>query len=128
MKYYINKTLNLPFNEVVDRIKQTLPQHGFGVVTEFNVDEKFKEKLNVDFRRYKILGACAPQYAYEAIKAEPMIGTMLPCNIVIQEHGPNNVEVAAIDPVASMMAVDNAMLQQAAEMIKTKLNGFILSL
>jgi uncharacterized protein (DUF302 family) len=128
MKYYINKTLNQPFNEVVDKIKQTLPQHGFGVVTEFNVDEKFKEKLNVDFRKYKILGACAPQYAYETLKAEPMIGTMLPCNIIIQEHGPNYVEVAAIDPVASMLAVDNAMLQQAAETIKTKLNGFILSL
>jgi len=95
------------------------------VVTEFNIDEKLKDKLGVDFRKYKILGACNPKYAYEALKIEPLIGTMLPCNIILQEIEPGSVQVAAIDPVASMLAVDNPQLTGPANEIKVLLTQII---
>lgn len=125
MKYYIEKTLNQSFDSAVELIKNNLPNFGFGVVTEFNVHEKFKEKLGKDFRKYKVLGACNPKYAYEALLLEPMIGTMLPCNIVIQEIEPEVIQVAAVDPVASMQAINNTDLKKAAEQIKQMLGKLI---
>lgn len=125
MKYYIDKIIQSDFDSIVERIKKELPKHGFGVVTEFNIDEKLKDKLGVDFRRYKILGACNPKYAYEALKAEPLIGTMLPCNIIVQELGPGQVQIAAIDPVASMMAVENSQLVGPAAEIRNLLTEIV---
>lgn len=128
MKYYIDTTLNGSFESAVSAVKNALPEFGFGVVTEFDIDEKLKDKLNVDFRRYKVIGACSPKYAYEALQVEPLIGTMLPCNIIVQEDGPNKISVAAIDPVASMQAIENPKLKEAAKVIKEKLENIIKSL
>ncbi|MDA3890219.1 MAG: DUF302 domain-containing protein [Salinivirgaceae bacterium] len=128
MKYYIEKELNSTFDKAIERIKSSLPEYGFGVVTEFNLDEKLKDKLGVDFRKYKVIGACNPKSAYEALQLEPMIGTMLPCNIIVQEIEPTKIQVAAIDPVASMQAIENPMLTEAAESIKQMLKKLIDSL
>lgn len=128
MKYYIDKLLNENFDEAVNKIKKQLPEYGFGVVTEFNVDEKFKEKLGIDFRRYKVLGACNPSYAYEALELEPLIGTMLPCNIIVQEIELGKTQVAAVDPVASMSVVNNKDLESAAVQIKHMLSKLISEL
>lgn len=125
MKYYIDKTIRSSFSSTVELVKKHLPDYGFGVVTEFNIHDKFKEKLGIDYRPYKVIGACNPKYAYEALKLEPMIGTMLPCNIIIQEIEPNYVQVAAIDPVASMQAIENTKLNEAAEEIKLLLTKLI---
>lgn len=125
MKYYIDKIVELSFDEAVERVKSVLPNYGFGVVTEFDIDTKLKEKLNVDFRKYKVLGACSPKYAYEALQQESLIGTMLPCNIVIQQLNAKEVQVAAIDPVASMIAVENPKLNEAASFIKNELEKII---
>ena len=98
MSYYFNKTITLPFDEAVDRVKAELKKDGFGVLTEIDVQKTLKEKLGVDFRPYRILGACNPPFAYKALLAEDKIGTMLPCNVIVQELAPGRVEVAAIDP------------------------------
>lgn len=121
MKYYIDKTVNGSFEHVVEKIKLVLPDYGFGVVTEFDIDEKLKNKLGVDFRPYKVIGACNPKYAYEALQIEPLIGTMLPCNIIVQLVGESRVQIAAVDPIASMAAIDNEKLKVAAEFIKAQL-------
>ena len=128
MNYYFDKTLTTSFDNAVELIKQSLPNIGFGVVTEFDVDKKLNEKLGVDFRKYKVIGACNPKYAYEALQIEPMIGTMLPCNIIVQEIEPNKILIAAIDPVASMQAVENPKLNEAANAIKEILEKFIFDL
>lgn len=125
MKYYIDKVIEMDFAEVVSKVKSVLPSHGFGVVSEFDIDEKLKDKLNIDFRKYKVIGACNPKYAYEALKAESLIGTMLPCNIIVQQLDEKRVQVAAIDPIASMMAIDNKELNNAAKFIKTELEKII---
>ena len=121
MKYYIAKTVSYPFDEVVKRTTEELKNEGFGVLSEINIHEKLKEKLDVDFRKYKILGACHPPSAYQALQEEDKIGTMLPCNVVVQELGENEVEIAAVDPVASMMAVENSQLAGIANEIKQRL-------
>ena len=121
MKYYIAKTVSYPFDEVVKRTTEELKNEGFGVLSEINIHEKLKEKLDVDFRKYKILGACHPPSAYQALQEEDKIGTMLPCNVVVQELGENEVEVAAVDPVASMMAIENSKLAGIANEIKQRL-------
>ncbi len=128
MKYYINKTVNADFDQVVDLLKEALHNEGFAALTEIDLHEKIKEKLNIDFRRYKILGACNPPFAYRALEQEDKIGTMLPCNIIIQELSKNEIEVAAVDPVASMMAVENQELNKIAGEIKQKLERVIESL
>ena len=128
MKYYINKTVNADFDQVVDLLKEALHNEGFAALTEIDLHEKIKEKLNIDFRRYKILGACNPTFAYRALEQEERIGTMLPCNIVIQELGKNEIEVASVDPVVSMMAVENPELDKIAGEIKQKLERVIESL
>ena len=128
MKYYITKKISTDFDQAVQLVTESLKKEGFGVLTEINLQEKLKEKLNVDFRKYKILGACNPAYAYKAIQQEDKIGTMLPCSVIVQELGDNEIEVAAVDPVASMMAIENPDLTVIAEEIKEKLKRAIASL
>lgn len=128
MKYYISKKLSISFDQAVIKVTESLKNEGFGVLSEINLHEKLKEKLNVDFRRYKILGACNPSYAYKALQSEDKIGTMLPCNVIIQELAKDEIEVAAVDPVASMMAIDNSSLGNIATEVKEKLKRVISSL
>lgn len=128
MKYYINKTLNTTFDKAVESLKQSLQNEGFGVLSEIDIHEKLKEKLDVDFRNYKILGACNPPYAYEALQKEDKIGTMLPCNVIVQELSANEIEVAAVDPIASMQAIENRELAGIAGEIREKLENVIHSL
>ena len=128
MNNNISKKLETSFEQAVDRVTEALKAEGFGVLTEINIHEKLKEKLNVDFRRYRILGACNPAYAYKALQAEDKIGAMLPCNVIVQELENNVIEVAAVDPIASMMAIENPDLAGIAEEIKGKLERVIFSL
>jgi uncharacterized protein (DUF302 family) len=128
MAYYFNKTLKVSFDEAVSRVKDELKREGFGILTEIDVQDTLKKKLNVDFRKYRILGACNPPFAYRALQAEDKIGTMLPCNVIVQELEQGNVEVAAIDPVASMQAIKNPKLQGVAEQVQAKLKKVIESL
>ncbi len=125
MKYYFSKMVDLPFQDALDRTIESLKKEGFGVLTDIDVKATLKKKLNVDFRNYRILGACNPPFAYEALKAERMIGTMLPCNVIVQEAGEGKTEVAAIDPIASMQAIENPQLGQVAEQVRTKLRNVI---
>lgn len=128
MSYYFSKVLSLSFDEAVDRVTQTLKGQGFGVITEIDVTQTLKAKIGVDFRPYRILGACNPTLAHEALKLEDKVGTMLPCNVVVQELGPGRIEVAAIDPVASMAAIDNPALLEKAAVVREKLQTVIGSL
>jgi len=128
MKYYFNKTLHLTFEETIEGVKKALQNEGFGVISEIDLHEKLKDKLDVDFRKYKILGACNPSYAYKALQKEDKIGTMLPCNVIVQELGANEIEVAAVDPIASMQAVENKGLADIAQEIQAKLKNVINSL
>jgi uncharacterized protein (DUF302 family) len=125
MKYYFAKTMEIPFGEAIDKVRQELMKDGFGILTEIDVQETLKKKLNVAFRKYKILGACNPPFAYKALLAEDKIGTMLPCNVVIQEISDNEVEVAAVDPVASMLAIENPELAKVAGEVRAKLKNVI---
>lgn len=125
MKYYIEKTTDYSFDEAVERVTEELKKEGFGVLSEINIHEKLKEKLDVDFRKYRILGACHPASAYKALQAEKMIGTMLPCNVIVQEGDNGKTEVAAVDPAASMQAVKNDKLSSIAGEIKEKLERVI---
>ena len=110
MNYYFSKKVEGTFDEIYDRTLASLKTEGFGVLTEIDVQATLKKKLDVEFRKYKILGACNPPFAYKALQAEDKIGTMLPCNVIIQEAGDGEIEVAAIDPLASMQAVKNESL------------------
>ena len=125
MSYYFNKTLALPFDEAVERVKAELKKEGFGVLTEIDVRKTLKEKMGVDFRRYRIFGACNPPYAYKALMTEDKIGTMLPCNVIVQELAPGQVEVAAIDPLASMAAVKNEDLGAIGLEVREKLKRVV---
>lgn len=124
-KYYFSKIVDLTFDQTVDKLRNTISNHGFGIVTELDVTETFKKKLDVDFRNYRIFGACNPKAAFKAISIENKIGTMLPCNIIIQEFEDGKVEISAVDPVASMMAVENTQLADVAYEIKSQLADFI---
>jgi len=125
MSYYFGKTLNMPFDDVVNRVTEELRKEGFGVLTDIDVKATLKKKLNVDFKNYRILGACNPSFAYQALQAEDKIGTMLPCNVIVQENAGGNVEVAAIDPIASMQAVKNPELGGIAQEVQAKLKRVI---
>jgi len=125
MAYYYNKTVRAKFDEAVSGIKQALKDEGFGILTEIDVKDTLKKKLGVEFRNYRILGACNPPFAYKALQAEDKIGTMLPCNVVVQETADGGVELAAIDPVASMQAIGNPELREIAEAIGKKLKKII---
>lgn len=128
MKYYIEKTLNTDFESAVEKITAALKEEGFGVLSEIDIHEKLKEKLDIDYPKYKILGACNPPLAYEALQKENKIGTMLPCNVIVREVSENKTEVAAVDPVASMQAVGNPELAAIAGGIKEKLQKIIATL
>ncbi|HLN72833.1 MAG: DUF302 domain-containing protein [Methylococcaceae bacterium] len=125
MKYYISKQLNSSFETAIEKVKESLKTEGFGVLCEINIQEKLKEKLGVDFRKYTILGACNPAFAHKALLSEDRIGTMLPCNVIVQERMKNEVEVSAVDPLASMMAVENKELTDIAVEVKEKLERVI---
>ena len=125
MSYYFSKTLQVGFDEAIRRTTEALKYKGFGIITEIDVKKTFKEKLGVDFRNYRILGACNPKLAYEALQVEDKVGTMLPCNVVVHEIGQDRTEIAAIDPVASMQAIDNPRLKQSAERVQILLRQVI---
>lgn len=124
-KYYFSKILNCAFDEAIEKVKYELSQSGFGVLSEIDVQNTLKQKLDVDFRKYRILGACHPPSAYKAFLAEDKIGTMLPCNVVVQELEFGKIEVAAIDPIASMMAVENELLGDVATSVANNLKSVI---
>lgn len=128
MAYYFSKTLDIPFDEAVTRVIDALKKEGFGILTDIDVQKTLKSKLDVDFRKYRILGACNPPFAYKALLAEDKIGTMLPCNVIVQEIGEIKVEIAAVDPIASMQAVQNPSLGKIAEQVQAKLKKVIDSL
>jgi uncharacterized protein (DUF302 family) len=118
----------MSFGEAIVRVTDELKKEGFGLMSEIDVKEALRKKLNVDFREYRILGACNPPFAYKALQAEDKIGTMLPCNVIVQESQGGKVEVAAIDPVASMQAIENPALATIAEQVRAKLKNVIDSL
>jgi uncharacterized protein (DUF302 family) len=128
MKYYINKKINSEFENAVGKVTEALETEGFGVLSQINMHDKLKEKLNVDFRKYIILGACNPSFAYKALQEEDKIGLLLPCNIIVQDLGNNEIEIAAIDPVVSMEAVEKHEIPGIAGEIKEKLIRVIASL
>ncbi|UCD14623.1 MAG: DUF302 domain-containing protein [Thermoplasmatales archaeon] len=125
MNYYFKKTLEMPFDHAVEKVIDELKKEGVGVLTEIDVKETFKEKLSVDFQNYKILGACNPPFAHRALQAEDKIGLMLPCNIIVQEISNHRIEVASMDPIASMQAVKNQKLKEVAEQVRIKLKSVI---
>ncbi len=127
MSYYFAKTLNVPFDQAVEIAIAALKQRGFGVLTRIDVKSTLKEKLDVEFRPYVILGACNPRMAHQALQAEDKIGTMLPCNVIVQELDGKS-EVAAVDPVASMQAIDNDTLAAIAMKVRDELKATIQSL
>ena len=128
MTYHFSKRLRLPFESAIGRVTEALKQHGFGILTEIDVEQTLKKKLGVDFRPYRILGACNPPLAYQALQVEDKIGTMLPCNVIVQDVGGGMVEISAVDPVASMAAVDNPKLAVVADTVQAKLRDVIDSL
>lgn len=127
MSYYFSKTLDSSFDETITRVIDELKKEGFGVLTEIDVKATLKKKLDVGFRDYRILGACNPPFAYQALQAEPHIGLMLPCNVVVQEGENGQTIVSAIDPVASMQAVENESLGEVARQVKVKLQKVVES-
>ena len=128
MSYYIATTLRLPFDEAIARTEAALKKEGFGIISRIDIQEALKMKIGVDFRPYTILGACNPALAHEALKLEDKVGTMLPCNVVVQAHEDRISEVAAVDPVASMQAIENPRLADAAEEVRQRLFRVIESL
>lgn len=128
MGYYFSKTVGMPFDEAVDHVTKALADKGFGVLTTIDVKATMKNKLGVDGKPYTILGACNPHLAWRALQAEDKIGTMLPCNVIVTEHAPGEVEIAAVDPVASMQAIENPSLGEVAEKVRTMLSEVIDSL
>lgn len=125
MNYTINKKVNKSFEQAVEDVSEELKKEGFGIITEIDLKDKFKEKLEVDFRNYKILGACNPALAYKAIQQESSIGVMLPCNVLVQEKENGEVEIAAINPLSSIGAIENTSLQSLAREVSEKLQAVI---
>ena len=125
MSYYFSKKVEGAFEDVLEKTMDKLKSEGFGILTEIDVKETLKKKLGVDFRKYRILGACNPPFAYKALQAEDKIGTMLPCNVIVQEIAANEIEIAAIDPIASMQAVENPELLPVAQEVQQKLKNVI---
>lgn len=125
MKYVLQRRSEHDFSTTVEKVTEELAKEGFGVLTQIDVKATLKKKLDVDFRNYLILGACNPQYAYQALQTEPWIGSMLPCNVVVQEFEDGRVELAAVDPLVSMQAVENLALEEIATTIRAKLQQVI---
>ena len=128
MEYYFSKLLNTSFDDAIKLTIEALKLEGFGVISEIRMHEKLKEKLNVDFKRYTILGACNPPFALKALQAEDKIGTMLPCNVLVIEQGLNKIEIAAVNPIASMQAITNPALGDVAQQVTNKLKKVIENL
>ena len=129
MDYYFNATISSStFNEAIDKVTNALQKEGFGVLTEIDIKSTLKKKLDVDFYNYTILGACNPAFAHKALQTENKIGTMLPCNVIVQEREPGMVEISAVDPAASMMAIENTGLANIATEVRNKLKNVINSL
>ena len=128
MTYYFTKTLALPFDEAVTRTRDVLAKAGFGVISEIDIAKTLKAKIGAELRPYLILGACNPRMAYEAILLEDKVGTMLPCNVLVQELATGAVEVAAIDPAASMQAIDNPKLREVAGQVGALLKAAVAEL
>ncbi len=125
MQYSFNKILDIPFDDAVKKVVDELKKEGFGVLTDIDVQMTLKKKLDVDFRKYRILGACNPNFAYKALQAERRIGTMLPCNVIVQETEQGEIEVSAIDPIASMQAIENPGLRDIADQVQAKLKKVV---
>ncbi len=125
MQYSIDKILDMSFDDAVKRVIDELKKEGFGVLTDIDVQTTLKKKLDVDFRKYRILGACNPPFAYKALQAERRIGTMLPCNVIVQETEAGQIEVSAIDPIASMQTIENPNLQEIADQVQAKLKKVV---
>lgn len=126
MSYYFNKTLKgIRFDDAIDKVTAALKEQGFGVLTEIDVKETLKKKLDVDVRKYRILGACNPPFAYKAIQAEGKIGVFLPCNVVVEENADGTIDVTAVDPVASMLAVENKDLGEIAGEVQNRLKKVV---
>lgn len=125
MSYYFTKTVSQSFGETIAAVVDGLKEEGFGIITEIDVQETLKKKLNVDLRKYRILGACNPALAYQALQAEDNVGLLLPCNVIVQEKAEGQVEVSAIDPVETMRAVNNPALADVAQQVQTKLKQVI---
>lgn len=125
MSYYYSKILDGPIEAALERVRSALGTEGFGIINEIDMSKTLKEKIGADFRPYRILGACNPALAYEALQIEDKVGTMLPCNVIVQQLPSGEIEVAAINPVASMSAIDNEELKRAANQVKNKLEAAI---
>ncbi len=129
MSYYFNKIVSTKsFDEAIEQVTKALKEEGFGVLTEINIHDAFKEKLGVDFKRYKILGACNPRFAHKALLAEDKVGVFLPCNIIVEEHENGTIEVSAVDPIASMSAIKNESLGGLAIEVRSKMKTIINNL
>ncbi|HSP11809.1 MAG TPA: DUF302 domain-containing protein [Salegentibacter sp.] len=129
MSYYFNKTLkNISFEDAIEKVTAELKKEGFGVLTEIDVKETLKKKIDVEFRKYKILGACNPHFAHQALTSENKIGVFLPCNVVVQENENGEIEVSAVDPIASMQAAKNEELRGLATEVQGKMKKIIANL
>ena len=128
MSYFTAKTIEKDFETAVTLVTESLKEQGFGILTEINVHDVFKKKLDIDFKKYRILGACNPQFAHQAITTESNIGTMLPCNVLVKEVDEKNTEVVAVNPVSSMQAVEVEGLAEIAGEVKNRLEHAIQSL
>lgn len=128
MNYYNSRILNTSFDEAITRVSAELGKEGFGILTEIDVKETLKKKLDVDFRKYRILGACNPPLAYKALQTEENIGVMLPCNVIIQERSDGKVQVSAINPMESMKSVGNPKLNDVAQEVSSRLQRVINNL
>ena len=125
MSYYFSKTVTKDFDVVIENVTSALQKEGFGVLADINIQDTLKNKLGVDFRKYRVLGACNPPFALRALETENKIGTMLPCNVVVQETADGKVEIAAINPVQSMISVENRQLHEITIEIGVKLQKVI---
>ena len=125
MSYYFSTVIDADFDEAIARTRAALQEEGFGVVSEIDIQKTLRDKIGADFRRYTILGACNPVLAHEALRLEDKVGAMLPCNVVVQAKGEGSTEIAAIDPVASMQAIDNPALKDAAAEVRERLRAVI---
>lgn len=123
--YHYSRKVDMSFDDAIAAVTAALANHGFGVLTEIDVKATLKKKLNVDFKPYRILGACSPSHAYKALQAEDKIGTMLPCNVIVQQHTDGTVEVSAVDPIASMQAIESPALGEVAVEVQQKLREVI---
>ncbi len=128
MSYYFSKILDISFDDAIAKVTEALKEEGFGILTEIDVKETLKKKIDVDFHPYRILGACNPKLAHQALTAEDKIGTMLPCNVIVQQLDGGKVEIAAVDPAASMAAVQNDDLGKIAGTVRAKLSQVIETL